>query len=156
TLSDTVLDELDDALKLAEAPELLRRTVEGERVWEMNQLAAMLGPDWPDRELQPVSVKRQPVWERRRLLRATSDYLAATAPMMRAAGEPWPQVLEAMPVTFPHPRLFVVDFPVPWSSPMEIAGQTLAATRAARVAIAIERYRRRHRTLPSSLTEMPS
>src|SRR5437667_1676577 len=39
TLSETWLGDLDEALKLAEAPDLLKRTIEGERVWEMNRLA---------------------------------------------------------------------------------------------------------------------
>jgi len=34
TLSETSLGDLDEALKLAEAPDLLKRTIEGERVWE--------------------------------------------------------------------------------------------------------------------------
>src|SRR5947209_13035598 len=34
-LSETSLGDLDEALKLAEAPDLLKRTIEGERVREM-------------------------------------------------------------------------------------------------------------------------
>src|SRR5213592_1496540 len=48
TLSQASLGDLDEALRRAEAPGLLKRTIEGERVWGMNQLAAILGPDWPD------------------------------------------------------------------------------------------------------------
>src|SRR5438132_3671429 len=59
-LSETSLDDLEEELKLAEAPDLLKRTIEGERVWEMNQLAASLGPDWPDGELESISIKRGP------------------------------------------------------------------------------------------------
>ena len=40
--------------------------------------------------------------------------------------------------------------------PMERAGQALAATRAGRVAIAVERYRRRQGKLPASLTDLAS
>ena len=76
--------------------------------------------------------------------------------MIHAAGEPWPQVLDAMPATFPSPRLLPTEISVPWSSLMEIAGQALAATRAGRVAIAVERYRRREGTLPASLTDLAS
>jgi len=39
---------------------------------------------------------------------------------------------------------------------IEIAGQALAATRAGRVAIAVERYRRREGKLPASLTDLGS
>src|SRR5438552_14039644 len=39
---------------------------------------------------------------------------------------------------------------------MERAGQALAATRAGRVAIAVERYRRRQGKLPASLTDLAS
>src|SRR5438309_1167192 len=95
TLSETWLGDLDEALKLAEAPDLLKRTIEGERVWEMNQLAAILAPDWPDGELKSASVKRAPFWRRPRLLRETSDYLAATAAVIHAASEPWPHVFDA-------------------------------------------------------------
>ena len=42
------------------------------------------------------------------------------------------------------------------SLPMERAGQALAATRAGRVAIAVERYRRRQGKLPVSLTDLAS
>ena len=47
-------------------------------------------------------------------------------------------------------------FPVAlaWSLPMERAGQALAATRAGRVAIAVERYRRQQGKLPVSLTDL--
>ena len=47
TPSETSLGDLDEALKLAEAPDLLKRTIEGERVWEMNQLAASWAPTGP-------------------------------------------------------------------------------------------------------------
>src|SRR5712692_1951760 len=40
--------------------------------------------------------------------------------------------------------------------PMERAGQALAAARAGRVAIAVERYRRRQGKLPASLTDLAS
>ena len=154
TLSETSLDDLDEALKRAEAPDLLTRTIEGERVWEMTFLVSILGPDWPDGELRSATAKRRPFWERPRLLRNASDYLTATAEMIHAAGEPWPQVLDAMPATFPTPKMFPPDISVPWSSLMEIAGQALAATRAGRVAIAVERYRRRQGKLPASLTDL--
>jgi len=156
TLSESSLDDLDEALKRAEAPDLLTRTIEGERVWEMNFLASILGPDWPNAELQSADAKRRPFWERPRLLRHAGDYLAATAEMIHAAGEPWPQVLDAMPATFPHPEIFSPDISVPWRSLIEIAGQALAATRAGRVAIAVERYRRRQGKLPASLTDLAS
>jgi hypothetical protein len=122
----------------------------------MTYLAAMLGPDWPDGEPQSGSAKRRAFWERPRLLHQASDYLAATAATIHAAGEPWPQVLDAMPATFPHPGMFSPGISVPWRSLMEIAGQALAATRAARVAIAVERYRRRQGKLPGSLTDLAS
>src|SRR3989454_318491 len=118
-LSETSLGDLDEALKLAEAPDLLKRTIEGERVREMTFLASILGPDWPDGELRSASAKRRPFWERPRLLRHAGDYLAATAEMIHAAGEPWPQVLDAMPATFPSPRLLPTEISVPWSSLME-------------------------------------
>ncbi len=156
TLSETSLGDLDEALKLAEAPDLLKRTIEGERVFQMTYLAATLGPDWPDGELRSASAKRRPFWERPRLLRHAGDYLAATAEMIHAAGEPWPQVLDAMPATFPTPKMFPPDISVPWSSHMERVGQTLAATRAGRVAIAVEQYRRRWGNLPASLTDLAS
>src|SRR5882724_5213371 len=158
TLSETSLGDLDEALKLAEAPDLLKRTIEGERVWEMNQLAAILGPDWPDGELQSASAKRRPFWERRRLVRQASDYVAVTAAMTHAAGEPWPQVFGAMPAAFRIPKLFSPDMSADLASslPMERAGQALAATRAGRVAIAVERYRRRQGKLPVSLTDLAS
>ena len=76
--------------------------------------------------------------------------------MIHAAGEPWPQVLDAMPATFPTPKMFPPDISVPWSSHMERVGQTLAATRAGRVAIAVEHYRRRWGNLPASLTDLAS
>src|SRR5438876_10486273 len=104
TLSETWLGDLDEALKLAEAPDLLKRTIEGERVWEMNQLAALLAPDWPDGELKSASAKRGPFWRRPRLLRETSDSLAATAAVIHAASEPWPQVFDAMPAACPSPK----------------------------------------------------
>src|SRR6266566_5855689 len=47
TLSETSLDNLDEALKRAEAPNLLTRTIEGERVWEMTFLASILAPTGP-------------------------------------------------------------------------------------------------------------
>jgi len=47
TLSETSLSDLDEALTVAEAPDLLKRTIEGERVWEMNQLAASWAPTGP-------------------------------------------------------------------------------------------------------------
>jgi len=68
--------------------------------------------------------------------------------MILAAGEPWPQVRDSMVAADPAPMF--------WSVPMERAGQVLAATRAGRVAIAIERLRRRRRALPTSLAELPS
>ena len=154
TLSETSLEDLDEALRRAEAPDLLKRTIEGERVWELTFLATILGPYWPDGELQSASAERRPFWERPRLLRHAGDYLAATAEMIHAAGEPWPQVLDAMPATFPTLKMFPPDISVPWSSLMEIAGQALAATRAGRVAIALERYRRRQGKLPASLTDV--
>jgi len=154
TLSETSLGDLDEALKLAEAPDLLKRTIEGERVWEMNQLAALLAPDWPDGELKSASAKRGPFWRRPRLLRETSDYLAATAAVIHAASEPWPQVFDAMPAACPSPKTFPVA--LAWSLPMERAGQALAATRAGRVAIAVERYRRQQGKLPVSLTDLAS
>src|SRR5436190_1107905 len=158
TLSEASLGDLDEALRRAEAPYLLKRTIEGERVWEMNQLAASLGPDWPDGELQSASAKRRPFWERRRLLRQASDYVAVTAAMTHAAGEPWPQVFGAMPAAFRKPKMFLPDMSADLASslPMERAGQALAATRAGRVAIAVERYRRRQGTLPASLTDLAS
>jgi hypothetical protein len=122
----------------------------------MTYLAAMLGPDWPDGEPQSGSAKRRAFWERPRLLHQASDYLAATAATIHAAGEPWPQVLDAMPAAFPTPKMFAPNISIPWSSPMERVGQTLAATRAGRVAIAVERYRRREGELPASLTDLPS
>ena len=155
-LSETSLGDLDEALKLAEAPDLLKRTIEGERVREMTFLASILGPDWPDGELRSASAKRRPFWERPRLLRHACDYLAATAEMIHAAGEPWPQVLDAMPATFPTPKMFPPDISVPWSSPMERVAQTLAATRAGRVAIAVERHRHRQGNLPASLADLGS
>src|SRR5437016_3623306 len=154
TLSETWLGDLDEALKLAEAPDLLKRTIEGERVWEMNQLAAILGPDWPDGELKSASARRAPFWRRPRLLRETSDYLAATAAVIHAASEPWPHVFDAMYAACPSPKTFPVA--LAWSLPMERAGQALAATRAGRVAIALERYRRRQGKLPASLTDLAS
>jgi len=156
TLSETSLDNLDEALKRAEAPNLLTRTIEGERVREMTFLASILGPDWPDGEVQSADAKRRPFWERPRLLRHAGDYLAATAEMIHAAGEPWPQVLDAMPATFPTPKMFPPDISVPVSSQMERVGQTLAATRAGRVAIAVERHRRRQGNLPASLADLGS
>src|SRR5207247_2072454 len=146
------LGDLDEALRRAEAPDLLKRTIEGERVWGMNQLAAILGPDWPEGELQSASAKRRPFWERRGLLRQASDYVAVTAAMTHAAGEPWPQVFGAMPAAFRIPKIFSPDMSADLASslPMERAGQALAATRAGRVAIAVERYRRRQGTLPAS------
>src|SRR5207247_8182386 len=158
TLSEASLGDLDEALRRAEAPYLLKRTIEGERVWEMNQLAASLGPDWPDGELQSASAKRRPFWERRRLLRQASDYVAVTAAMTHAAGEPWPQVFGAMPAAFRIPKIFSPDMSADLASslPMERAGQALAATRAGRVAIAVERYRRRQGKLPVSLTDLAS
>ena len=158
TLSEASLGDLDEALRRAEAPYLLKRTIEGERVWEMNQLAASLGPDWPDGELQSASAKRRPFWERRRLLRQASDYVAVTAAMTHAAGEPWPQVFGAMPAAFRIPKMFSPDMSADLASslPMERAGQAVAATRAGRVAIAVERYRRRQGTLPASLTDLAS
>jgi hypothetical protein len=42
------------------------------------------------------------------------------------------------------------------SLPMKRAGQALAATRAGRVAMAVERYRRRQGKLPGSLTDLAS
>ena len=158
TLSQASLGDLDEALRRAEAPGLLKRTIEGERVWGMNQLAAILGPDWPDGELQSASAKRRPFWERRRLVRQASDYVAVTAAMTHAAGEPWPQVFGAMPAAFRIPKLFEPDMSADLASslPMERAGQALAATRAGRVAIAVERHRRRQGKLPVSLTDLAS
>ncbi len=158
TLSEASLGDLDEALRRAEAPDLLKRTIEGERVWEMNQLAAILGPDWPDGELQSASATRRPLWERRRLLCQASDYVAVTTAMTHAAGEPWPQVFGAMPAAFRIPKMFSPDMSADLASslPMERAGQALAATRAGRVAIAVERYRRRQGKLPVSLTDLAS
>jgi len=158
TLSEASLGDLDEALRRAEAPDLLKRTIEGERVWEMNQLAAILGPDWPDGELQSASATRRPLWERRRLLRQASDYVAVTTAMTHAAGEPWPQVFGAMPAAFRIPKMFSPDMSADLASslPMERAGQALAATRAGRVAIAVERYRGRQGKLPVSLTDLAS
>src|SRR5438445_806125 len=65
-LSETSLGDLDEALKLAEAPDLLKRTIEGERVREMTFLASILGPDWPDVELRSASAKPRPFCDRRR------------------------------------------------------------------------------------------
>jgi len=155
TLSETSLSDLDEALTVAEAPDLLKRTIEGERVWEMNQLAASLGPDWPDGELRSASAKRRPFWRRPRLVREASDYLAATAAVINAASEPWPQVLDAMPTCPARTSLDSVACELPMER-MERAGQALAATRAARVAIAVERYRRRQGKLPASLTDLAS
>ena len=154
TLSEASLGDLDEVLRRAEAPYLLKRTIEGERVWEMNQLAAILAPDWPDGELKSASVKRAPFWRRPRLLRETSDYLAATAAVIHAASEPWPHVFDAMYAACPSPKTYPVA--LAWSLPMERAGQALAATRAGRVAIALERYRRRQGKLPASLTDLAS
>ena len=155
TLSEASVGDLDEALSLAEVPHLLKRALEGERVFDMTCLAGTLGPDWPDGELQSAGTKRRPFWERRRLLGQASDYFAATAEVIQAAGEPWPQVLDAMPATLPQPK-WLPGTSVPWSWSMEIAGQALAATRAGRVAIAVERYRRREGKLPASLTDLGS
>jgi len=151
-LSETSLGALDEALQLAEAPDLLKRTIEGERVWGMNQWAASLGPDWPDGEVRSASAKRRPFWRRPRLVREASDYLAATTAVINAASEPWPQVLDTMPTC---PARTSLDS-VACELPMERAGQTLAATRAGRVAIGVERYRRRQGELPASLTDLAS
>jgi len=155
TLSETSLGDLDEALKLAEAPDLLKRTIEGERVWGMNELAASLGPDWPDGELKSASAKRGPFWRRPRLLREASDYLAATTAVINAASKPWPQVFDAMPTCPARTSLDSVACELPMER-MERAGQALAATRAGRVAIAVERYRRRQGKLPASLTDLAS
>src|SRR2546427_12800784 len=78
--------------------------------------------------------------------------------MTPAAGEPWPQVFGAMPAAFRVPKMFSPDMSADLASslPMELAGQALAATRAGRVAIAVERYRRRQGKLPASLTDLAS
>ncbi len=154
-LSDASLGGLDEALRQAEAPELLRRMIEGERLWELQQLAAVLGPDWPDGGLRSTGAERLPFRERGRVLRQASDYVAVTAAMTRAAGEPWPQVLAAMPATFPSPKIFTPEIALPWTRAMQRAGQALATTRAGRVAIAVERYRRQQGMLPASLADLP-
>jgi len=155
-LSEASLRDLDESLKAAEAPDLLKRTMEGERVWEMTYFATLLGPDWPAGELQSPGAKRLPFWKRPRLLRHASDYLTAAAVVIRAAGEPWPQAFDAMPdVSRTPPRVFSPDTLVLWL-PMEKTGQALAATRAGSVAIAVERYRQRQGKLPASLTDLAS
>lgn len=148
-LSDGSLGGLEEALSRAEAPDYLKRTIEGERVFEMWDAAMTLGPDWPDAELRTEHAARRPSRERARLLREAGDQLAASASLVRAAEEPWPQVLEATPAALPGAPGF-------WDIAMERNCQVLAATRAGRVAVAVERYRRRKRRLPMSLDDLGS
>jgi hypothetical protein len=145
------LDDLDSALRKAEAPDLLRRTLQGERVWTSNELFAILGPDCPDDAHVDGDVLL-PSAERTRILRQADEYFAVTAAMIEAAGEPWPRVLDAMPAAFPEsiPR----GSPLPWTPIMIRAGQALAASRAGRVAIAVEHHRRERGELPAALTDL--
>jgi len=151
-LSEASLGDLDEALAHAEAPDYLKRTFEGERVFDMWYAAMSLGPDWPDEALRPAHAERPPFWKRARLLREAGDHLAARAALVRAAEEPWPQVLEAIPAASPGSP----EPPSFWDVAMERTCQNLAATRAGRVGVAIERYRRRQGRLPTSLDELGS
>jgi hypothetical protein len=157
-LSGAALDRLDDALARAEAPDLLRRTIEGERLWTMAFSAAILGPDWPAAELRLAGAERRPPGERRRLLRDACDHVAVTGAMADAAARPWPEVQGAMAAAVRTPPPFSTETSTRLDAQLklDVVGRVLAATRAGRVAIAVERHRRRHGNVPTSLADTAS
>ena len=154
-LSDASLDRLDAALARAEVPELLRRTIEGERLWTMAYSAAILGPDWPDAQLRVAGAERRPPGERGRALRDACDHATVTGAMADAATRPWPEVQGAMAAAVRTPPMFSTETSTRLATllRLDIVGRALAATRAGRVAIAVERYRRQHGILPTSLAD---
>jgi hypothetical protein len=154
-LSGASLDRLDDALARAEAPDLLRRTIEGERLWTMALWAAILGPDWPDAELRVAGAERRPPGERRHALRDACDHMTITGAMAEAATRPWPELQGAMAAAIRTPSTFSTETSTRFAAVLrlDVLGHVLAATRAGRVAIAVERYRRQHRSLPTSLAD---
>jgi hypothetical protein len=169
-LFEASLRELDDALARAETFADVTRTIQGERVFMLGELASNLGWQWPadgarrddracrscDRERRH-SADRVSFWTRRRLLREARDSLAVSVAMIQAAGEPWPQVLDgisAVVASRSDAAACDSDAGAYWLTALDRAGRSLAATRAGRVAVAVERYRRRHGSLPTSL-ELP-
>src|SRR5262245_13094377 len=131
--SEPSLRTLEAHLRGAEAPDMVRRALLGERIW-LIELARRPGDTsfWRD-------------WQFRRKI---AGEIGAMAPAVQAAGDPWPAVLSSLPAAAPRDEKAVL------ANTIEATGNRVALMRAGRVAALVEVYLQRHGELPSDLSEI--
>jgi hypothetical protein len=153
-LADERLAELDQALSETYAPDALERAIRGEALWFHQELRSMWEGGYPllGPLLRPL-IRHHAVMR----LQTTSDALAA-------ARLPWPDRISAMN-RIPEPRTIVPEVfgyiaasrhvVIVRDETIRIA-EAIAATRCARLVVAIERYRLARGMLPRALTDIVS
>jgi hypothetical protein len=157
-VADERLADLDRALSETYAPDALERAIRGEALWWHQELRSM----WEGRRHQGylfIGPMLRPLIRHHAVMRlqTTSDALAA-------AHLPWPDRISAMN-RIPERRTIVPEVFHYIAASRQVAvirdetiriAEAVAATRCARLVVAIERYRLARGTLPQALTDIVS
>ncbi len=153
--SDAALHQLQTALGASESPEVFADSVLGGRAsfierWRRvsNGRRPISGNRWSPEDILALIIRP---WTRR----AANTYLGTWAELIDAARQPWPQKLDAINAVHLPEFRWGFSLPSDWHQRQSVwIAHALAIHRCAVVVAMIERYRRAHAVLPTTLDEL--
>ena len=157
--SDKALVRLDEALSLADWPNLLPRSILCERVlgimMQRNLIAGAAGIEWNEDETARMPGQFGAGYGSRPFMRSMSvGYLRDMGKFVEAAKNPWPQVVDTVNGVVASGVLSRNTIIPALKSMVSMMGRSLAIARSTGVAVMIERYRQAHGVLPNMLSDL--
>jgi hypothetical protein len=158
TLSDDQLISIHETVGNSERPHGLQHAMHGERMYVLRAMQPMLPSIDPPHPVNPIQRKLPDqlpsnAWLSLLLRQDILYLLRIHAKTIDAAGQPWPNQIEAINDIKPMGMFSGISMSGILATVIA-SGQGLATQRATRIAILIERYRLAHGDLPHTLHDL--